>query len=339
MLRMPQKLLETFAKISRSKLQAQPHGIRSYFSKRKKETDPKINLEKGCLQRSLLILLILSLILSSICNKAQAARFKYAFSLAKAPDGTPLHHPFSIFIDPKVKRIYVTDVANNRLVSYDFAGKPLKAFNAAGKLKGPIFMIKDENILWVVERPLNSLTLINLKDRIFKRNNLTWGRRPILVDRIATWGKNVVVLDRASGRVFLLNQYLEIQKIFPSKKLKTFNGIYDIKIKGNWLWGLENMSSKLYAFNLNDGSFHSLTLKKQMVVPVSFDIDSAGNIYVLDRDLKKVFVFDKKGNFKYSFLQEGFRPGQDLYPSNLVIYENYLFLVDEGNGRVDVWQR
>ncbi|WP_456430998.1 hypothetical protein [Thermosulfuriphilus sp.] len=285
-------------------------------------------------------LLVIGLFVSILTvwgDQVGAVSFKLKASLEKDSNGVSLHYPLALYFDQSSGRLYVTDTGNNRLVSYDRSWNPLKEFDAAGQLKGPLAMVRDKGgSLWVVERPLNSLTFIDLKAQRLKRHQLSYQGQTVLVDRLLVWKKNLVVLDRATGQALLLGDTLKIIRSVRPKN-KDFKGFFDIKIKGDWLWGLENISGRIYGLNLKTGEERIITPEKKFSLPVAIEIDKEMNFYILDRYLKKVFVFDKKGRFRYSFLEEGATPGHLSYPWQLLFVGNDLLVLDEGNGRIDIW--
>ncbi len=281
-------------------------------------------------------LLVLNLLLSLIIL-GSAWSFQLKFSLEKGSDDIHLRQPFATFFDQTNLRLYVADTGNNRLVSYELDGNPLKEFDAAGQLKGPIAMIRDDyGNLWVVERPLNSLTFIDLKAHRLERHQVIYHNNPVLIDRLAWWSPYLMLLDRTSGKVLVLDNSLNIKRVIAPQD-QQFRGFIDFKIKGDIFWGLENVTGRIFAINLKNNQEKVISPQRRMVLPISIEIDNQENLYILDRDLKKIFVFDKNGRFRYSFLKEGFQPGQVRYPWQLLFVKNNLLVVDEGNGRVDVW--
>ncbi|OAG27713.1 hypothetical protein TH606_05400 [Thermodesulfatator autotrophicus] len=289
------------------------------------------------------LLIILTIFLSCFAIKIEdvfSYKFHYQFSILKDTYDNYLSQPFSIFVDNQIERIYVCDAAENRLISYDFTGTPLKEFDAAGQLKGPIFMIKDPSgCLWIIERSINSLTFVDLKAKKFQRRFLKYKNHILLPAKLAYWKDYLFLLDQMSGLIYVIDKNLITpNKIIKPKKLKDFKGFIDIKFRKNKLWALENGGKRLIVFDLNKKTEQIFNLKgANTVLPVSFDIDNHNNIYLLDRDLKKILVFSPEGIFRKSFLKEGFRMGQVLYPSYLLISGSRLYVVDEGNGRIDVW--
>lgn len=283
-------------------------------------------------QKLLILNLLLVLFLVS-----SAWSFKLKFSLEKGSDDVHLRQPFTAFFDQNNLRLYIADTGNNRLVSYELDGTPLKEFDAAGQLKGPIAMIRDDQgNLWVVERPLNSLTFIDLKAHRLERHQIVYQGNPVLIDRLIWWSPYLMLLDRTSGKVLALDKNLNIRRVIAPEN-SNFRGFIDFKIKGDTLWGLENITGRIFAINLKNNQEKTIYPQIKTVLPISIEIDNQENLYILDRDLKKVFVFDKNGHLRYSFLKEGFQPGQVRYPWQLLFVKSNLLVVDEGNGRVDVW--
>ncbi len=286
-------------------------------------------------QKLLIILLIMGFCLTS---RGEAASLKLKLSLEKGPEGRNLYHPLGIYHDPHTGRFYVADTGNNRLLSFKIDGTPLKSFNAAGQLKGPYSMVRDaEGRLWVVERPLNSLTKIDLKAQRLERHSLSYQGKPVLVDRLLLWKGKLMVLDRASGRILTYDQDLQFLRAFYPKQ-KDFRGFFDFKIKDDTLWGLENMSGRLFAIDLQSGE--TLKIIKPLfpvALPVAFELDGLGNFYLLDRYLKKVFVFDETGRLRHQLFKRGYLPGELNYPWQLLILKGELIVLDEGNGRIDIW--
>ncbi len=260
-------------------------------------------------------------------------------SLGKGTEGIPLHYPLGINYDATLQRLYVADSGNNRLISYSLKWKPLKIFDAAGQLQGPIGMVRmEDGSLWVVERPLNSLTFIDLRQRKVERHRLTWKGRSVLVDKIALWNGKLVILDRASGRILLLGKKLDVNKVF-SPAVKDFKGFFDLKVKDGVLWGMETLTGRLFGFQKNGEVVAVFVPQRHLPQPVSFDRDSEGNVYILDRYLKRLLIFNKDGSLRYEMLKKGFNPGQLSYPWQVLMIGQSLLVLDEGNGRIDVWNR
>ena len=74
--------------------------------------------------------------------------------------------------------------------------------------------------------------------------------------------------------------------------------------------------------------------------PVSLAVGPSGYLYVLDRHQNSVLVYDESGVFRYSFLSSG-QSVSNVYFARQVRFDPWdrLCVVDEGNGRVEVFNR
>ncbi len=57
-----------------------------------------------------------------------------------------------------------------------------------------------------------------------------------------------------------------------------------------------------------------------------YDIDKAGNLYFIDSKDKIIKVFDKTGNFKFSFGRQGEGPGEFQYPFSIKILDDSIIV-------------
>ncbi len=278
-------------------------------------------------QKLLTILIII--LFPVICVSTE---WKLIGSIETGPLGIRLKNPLSVYISKDLK-VYVTDTGNNRFLSFSNNLRPLKQFNAGGTVITPIGMIKDpEGNLWYIERRNNSIVKINLKTRNIEKKKLN-----IFPDRITIYKDKIVVIDRFSGNIVLINKEFEISKILSLEE-NNFKGFFDVKVKKDKIYGMENLTGRIICFNMKNMKVSSIMLSKKMVQPISFDLDSNGNIYILDRYLKKVFIFNQSGRLLCTMLKEGEKEGELYYPWQIIIFKKIIFIVDEGNGRVDVYK-
>ena len=277
-----------------------------------------------------LLIFISIFFLTGILN---AFGWKFYKSLETGPSGIHLQQPMSIYIDDKHERFYVSDTKNSRFISFDHNFIPLKEFNAAGGIKYPVGMIKDsDNNIWAIERATNSIVYINLKEKKIVKKSLG-----IFPDRICKYGNLIVVVDRLTGDIVLLNKNFEIVKILSYKG--AFNGFFDVKVKGDKICGMENLTGRIFCFNMKNSKTTVIQLSKKPTLPVSFDFDSNGNLYILDRYQKRVLIYNSHGIFMQSILKSGERQGNLYYPWGIIIKNDKMFIIDEGNGRIDIFKK
>ena len=275
---------------------------------------------------------LLILFFTLLISLANASEWKLIGSIETGPSGIHLKNPLSVFVSAN-SIIYVTDSQNGRFISYSEKLKPLKQFNAGGELKTPAGMIKDSNgNIWYIERATNSIGYINLREKKIIKKNLN-----IFPDRISIYKDNIVVVDRFSGKIDLINKNFQIiKKLFPVNK--SWKGFYDVKVKDDKICGMENLTGRIFCFNMVTNKKSIIKIEPKLVQPVSFDIDKDSNVYIIDRYLKKVLIFNSSGKYVSSMLTEGERPGELYYPWQILIKNNRIFIVDEGNGRIDVFK-
>ncbi len=281
-------------------------------------------------------LLIGFLILEIFSGPAWA--WKRVFSLEIGPDGTRLYHPMSATWEKG--RFYVVDTGNRRLISYDANGRPLKAVNPGGKLRAPLDLdFGPRGHLWVVERSENALLEIVLSTRTIRVHRLYYRGKELFPERIVWRKSKLYVLDRESGGVAFVKikgRELEVERIWVPKE-RPFIGFLDFKVKDEGIWALEKTFHRIFYLS-RDGREEIWSPAEGLVYPVSLEVDG-GRIYILDRYLRKIFVFALKNPPKmlFSFLEMGWRPGQLYLPRELEMTPKGLLVVDEGNGRVELW--
>ena len=282
--------------------------------------------------------LLILLVILSFNNILWGNDWKLIGSMDKGPLGIHFKLPMSLYFYAKKNIIYIADSGNNRLLSFTTDGKPLKEFNANGKLNFPVGMVKDAagNIL-IIEKETNSLVVINLFKKKIDKIKLKYNGITLFPEKIDILKNNIVILDRFTGKIFIFNDNFKVENIiFPEDN--DFKGFFDMKIKDNHLWAMETLSGRLYRFDLKDLTYKIITPNKKFSEPVSFEVDNNGNIYILDRFMQKVFIFDKNGRFLNTSLKKGNKPGELYYPWYLKIINNKIFLLDEGNGRIDIFK-
>lgn len=253
--------------------------------------------------------------------------------------GDAMYMPSAVAFDRASQRYYVVDTGRNRLVSYGRDGKVIRAFSANEQLRDPFDMVRlDNGQLWVVEKGRNSLTLIDVTARKIEPNTLRDGGRLVFPDRIAYGGGKLHVLDRASGQVLRLDKDLNVEQHFSCPDCSA--GMFDFVMDGNNVLAIEPRDKKIYRFRPDGSVAQEINLGDRVDFPISLDVDPAGSIYVLDRHQNSVLVYSQNGQFIYRFLSEGQSAGK-VYFARQIRFDpwEHLCIVDEGNGRVEIYGR
>ncbi len=102
---------------------------------------------------------------------------------------------------------------------------------------------------------------------------------------------------------------------------------------------IENKNCDIVDFNyepetiISDSEEHEIFFSRI----VDLDVDSDGNIYILDGDKCSLFKYSKNGDFEKQFCSQGKGPGELLFPESMTITENNeIFIYDGGNQRISI---
>jgi hypothetical protein len=132
---------------------------------------------------------------------------------------------------------------------------------------------------------------------------------------------------------FLLVFFLAIQVNADQTKIKSVNGVQVIENpkKPAPLEGTLSKMTLKEALSIGEGEFD----EDMFAELTSLDVDSDGNIYILDRKDKKVKIFDSAGKFVKKFGEEGQGPGEMYVPVSIqVTHNNEMVIGDAGNQRL-----
>jgi streptogramin lyase len=279
-------------------------------------------------------------ILIIVSPAAAAEPWTWRTTLEGASSGQSMEMPTALHIDAERQRYYVVDSGGNRLLSFSREGGFLHTFTAEGKLQIPFDMVRDDaDLIWVVEKGRNSLTSIDVKAKAVTPHILKDGERTLVPDRLEFKGGTFYVLDKATGEIALLGKDLVVKKWITCAECGT--GIVDFKLAADGgIWALDQLDKKVVRFDGEGKTVQSFAVAEHVEFPVSLAVDSAGNVYVLDRHKAGIAVFDPQGGFKYAFLAKGWSRGELYYPIEIVFDPwGGLCVVEEGNGRVEVFGR
>jgi sugar lactone lactonase YvrE len=285
-----------------------------------------------------MLLLGMALVLTPAAGMAQSA-WQWEMSLKIDTPGNAMYMPSAIGFDPESERYYAVDTGRNRLVSFSRTGELLRAFTADDRLKAPFDMVRlDSGQLWVVEKGRNSITRIDIAAREIKPHTLRDGNRQVFPDRISLGEGKLFVLDRASGGVLRLDNDLKIEQRFVCADC--IGGFGDFTVADGSVWGLETRGKSITRFRQDGTVAQTIRLDDQVDFPVSLAVDPTGFLYILDRHQNAINVYGQDGRFRYRFLGPGTARGQLHFPRHLRFDPwGRLCVVDEGNGRVEIFSR
>jgi len=268
---------------------------------------------------------------------AAGSLWQWQMSLEVEKVGDAMYMPSAVAFDKEAERYYVVDTGQSRLVSFGRDGKLVKAFTANGQLKSPFDMVRlDNGQLWVVEKGRNSLTHIDIPGKTVTTNTLHDGERLVFPDRLAVSKGKLHVLDRSSGQVLRLNADLSVEQRFGCQDCSA--GLFDFVLVDDSVVALEPRDKRIYQFRPDGTVDREINLGDEVGFPVSLAVGPSGFFYVLDRHVNNIVAYDQGGKFRYRFLSSGSIPGKIFYARELRFDPwGQLCVVDEGNGRVEVY--
>ncbi len=253
--------------------------------------------------------------------------------------GDPMRVPAGLFIDTEKERYYIIDTGNNRLVSFDKDGNYLQDFNANGKLTAPFDLVKDSlGRLCVIEKGKNTLTTIDLKNKEVTPHTLTYNGSTIIPHRLALVDGTILVLDKNKGGVVVLDKDLQVRSYIPCPD--NSEGFVDFVTIAGEIWGLDRGSNSVYRYSINGKLLEKVQLDTSPQHPVALAISPDEHLFILDRHARAVYQFSRTGRLDKKFLEQGFTVGKLFYPI-LLRFDPWgrLCVVDEGNGRVEIYNR
>jgi len=132
---------------------------------------------------------------------------------------------------------------------------------------------------------------------------------------------------------FLLVFFISIQVKADQIKIKTADGVQVIENPKKPA-PPEGTQSKIILkeeFSIGEGEYD----EDMFAELTSMDVDSDGNIYILDRKDKKVKIFDSSGKFVKKFGKDGQGPGEMYMPISIqVTHNNEIVIGDAANQRL-----
>ena len=287
-------------------------------------------------QRILVKLIFLIFFVGSFSS---AWAVKRVFSLSQAPDKTPLINPYSVIFEKD--KFYVADSGNGRLVSYDLKGNPLVALNPEGKLKRPIDLaFRNKEELWIIDKDLEGLYKVDFARKLVKEYILNYKGKRLRPAVLQIYEDKMYLLDRETGGIAIVNfegDNLVAEKIFKPEE-ENFKGFTDFRVTPQGIWALSRLNKRVYHWD-NSGNLEIFPLKRKVILPVSLEIRD-NRLFILDRYLAKVIVFELPSLKKLEeFGEKGWSVGKFYRPVKIRnLYYNYIGIVDEGNGRVEIFQ-
>ena len=267
-----------------------------------------------------------------------AEAWKLLFSLQSDKKGVALSHPAGLYVDAQSERYYVLDTGHNRVISFGRGGELLQAFTAGGALAKPIAMVKKgDGRLLVVEKGKGTLTEIDVKSKSVVPQPLQDQGRMVFPQRIKVSDQKFYVLDKVSGNILVLDSNMTVTARLSCPDCRA--GYADFSVKGGTVYALPMMATAVHTFDAAGTLTGSITLSSPPEFPVSLALHPDGGFLVLDRHANTVAHYQADGRLKGRHLGPGHKGGGLSYPAEIQMDPwGRVCIVDEGNGRVSVYQ-
>jgi DNA-binding beta-propeller fold protein YncE len=277
---------------------------------------------------------------------------KLAGIVAGSPEIHEMVRPYGIAVDSR-GRVIVTDPAISAVHIFDLAEHKYKLIDRWDKSKDPMIApqcvaVDEKDNIYITDSEAGKVFVFDPKGKTRKvfgsmKGGEGFFKRPtgIAIDRET---HRVYVTDTLADRVYILDADGRVLRSFGrrGREKGEFNFPIEVQVKSGVVVVVDAMNFRVQLFD-RDGNFQgqigtSGDPAGGIYRPKGVGIDSEDHIYVVDGELGRVQVFDRKGLLLYRF-GNGTNFGRFLLPAGLFIDRNdRVYLVDSYNRRVQVFQ-
>ncbi len=283
------------------------------------------------------ILLVLVL-LAYTADTGNASPWRWRHTLKTTAEVGPMHNPSALFIDAQRQRYYIADSANRRLLSFDRQGTFIDAFDAGGELGLPRDLVRTpDGRWWVLDKQTNSLSAIDLKRRKVIPRMVEREGGPVLPGRFEYHDGQFYILDNRDGAIVVTDEDLAVRRTYTASDAPF--GFIDFVIQGERLYALGRGQATITVFGLDGSRTRDIPLEHRFGLAVSLAVTPDENFLVLDRHRAEVAVFSPTGELRYTMFSRGQTQGKLYFPAEIRLDPwGNLAIVDEGNGRVEIYR-
>jgi DNA-binding beta-propeller fold protein YncE len=277
---------------------------------------------------------------------------KLAGVIAGAPQFREMVRPYGIAVDSH-GRVIVTDPAISAVHIFDFAEHKYRLIDRWDKSKDRMIApqcvaVDEKDNIYVTDSEAGKVFVFDPHGKtqhVFGslRHGEGFFKRPTGI-AIDPETHRVYVTDTLADRVYILDEDGRVLHSFGRRGEESgeFNLPTEVRVKNGMLAVVDAMNFRVQLFD-RDGNFQAQIGTTGdpaggIYRPKGIDIDSEDHIYIVDGELGRVQVFDRKGRLLYHF-GNGTNYGQFLLPAGLFIDQNdRVYLADSYNRRVQVFQ-
>lgn len=255
--------------------------------------------------------------------------------------------PIAVAVN-KDGKIYVSNNSLHTVEIVSASGKPEDYFGGQGSAKGKMFypyglgILPNGNIL-VAETGNYQIQEFS-PDGKFAGSYLTKSNAVGIVKpgSICVDSKGIVYIGDISGnQVIVLDHNRSV--IRRIKAIQFPHGIA-VDEKGHRLYISDAGQASIKVYDLEKPNSTILKEIKNWKPNSRFSmvrgvaVDARSRLYVVDAISSIIRVFDKNGEYLFSFGKQGLKDGEFLYPNGICIdSQDRIYIADWGNNRVQVW--
>jgi DNA-binding beta-propeller fold protein YncE len=261
------------------------------------------------------------------------------FGAVGDPDGG-FNEPSGLAVDSTV---FVIDSVNQEVDRFDPSGTWQMSWGHRGwsaDLSGfnwPRDIASSASSVWVVDTKNSRLTEFTRDGTSTGRSfgghgsavgKLNWPNAAVF------YGSDLIVANTNSNRIERWNG----TTLTPTWTLPGFLYPRDVTVHGSSVYVADTRNRRVVELQGNNGSVVRVFGQANLHEPSGVAVDDAtGNIYVSDSNWNRVVQFAADGSFVRAFGYKGSGPYQFNFPTKLQITDGLLYVVDEWNDRVQVF--
>ncbi len=267
--------------------------------------------------------------------------------------------------------VYVADTENHRIQKFDMNGKFLTKWGSKGVNNGQFespggIAVDRENNVYVADTSNNRIQKFDATGKFLGKwgtpCDLQSGKGCVDPDgpgplKLGDGQFNLpigIAFDR-DGNLYITDAFNHrVQKFDPTGKFLGSFGVFGsgdgqfnitagiaVDTDGN-LYVSDNKNDRVQKFDPTGkflGKFGGPgTADHQMRRPYHLAGDSSNRIYVTDQGHNRIQIFDAAGNLLTLWGKEGGAPGEFHAPKGIAIYQNFVYIADSDNHRVQKFE-
>jgi len=245
----------------------------------------------------------------------------------------------------------VSDTYNWRIETFTATGNPIKQWGKRGR--GPYQFnyargIADNpvNNEWIITDTDNGRIVSYTKDGTYRWASGTTGRANGQFKNpqgltVAANG-SIYVADSNNARVQVLNSSGGFVRTFGTTAQFGYPRGIAVDPKDQSIWVTDMTKAAVTHWSPTGAFLGKLKITKgtadnQLASPFGIAVDNE-RVYVADVPVHRVKVFTKTGQFVTTIARRGYTNGKLFQPAHMDIYNDRLYIVEEGNERVSVFK-